>query len=307
MKIDLHVHSTHSDGKDELPTVYADAADANLAVMAITDHDTVNGWVHAAELAQQYRIGLIRGIEVSTSTTAETENGTREISVHMLAYLPDPNRGELLQRVTEVKVARETRLEVFVKNLQAKYPELTMDAIRAAQKEKESTFGRPDIADALIKLGVYQSRDEAFEHDLHKNSPFYVPNIGLDTEAAVRMIRAAGGVPIMAHPMARSKRESANSGDAAQSEAAPRIFPRAHFEQLVDAGLAGFEVHHREVPEPVRDWLLKFVAEHNLIATGSSDYHGMTGKPNRLGENLTSEAALQAIIAQATGIEPILF
>jgi len=305
LKIDLHVHSTHSDGKDDLATVYDDALEAGIDVMAITDHDTVHGWAHAAELAQQYRIGLIRGIEVSTSTTVETEKGEREVSVHMLAYLPDPTRGELLQRVTEVKASRESRLELFVKNLQAKYPELTMDAIRAAQREKESTFGRPDIADALIKLGVYRSRDEAFEHDLHKNSPFYVPNIGLDTEAAVRMIRAAGGVPIMAHPMARSKRDSSNAGEAVEST--PRVYPRAHFEKLVAAGLAGFEVHHREVPEPVREWLLSFVLEHGLIATGSSDYHGKTGKPNRLGENVTSQEALEAIIAQATGVEPILF
>ena len=282
MKIDLHSHSTHSDGRESVEQIFQYAAEAGLNALALTDHDTTAGWDEARVEAAKHGITFVPGIEITTKH--------HDVSVHMLAYLPDPNFLPLVNRLREVRESRETRIERFVENLKGEYQGLTMDGVRATLKEEGKSLGRPHIADALVDLGIFEDRTGAFDGPLHKKSPFFVPSEGLETLEAVKLIRAAGGVPVMAHPMARS-----------DDDLVITPLHRERFIEVIEAGLGGFEVRHREVGAVAREWLTALALEFDLVVTGSSDYHGMSGKENRLGENTTDEVMLRKIEEQATG------
>ncbi len=288
--IDLHAHTNHSDGKDSPTELVANAAQAGLSVIAITDHDSVAGWTEAIRAAQSHRIGLVPGIEVSTR--AVTENG-RGISVHVLAYLPDPENEPLLTALNRTKASRITRAQEMVDRLKADYP-IDWELVRE-QLPEGSTIGRPAIADALVAAGIVPTRSDAFTSILHRSSRYYVSEQSLDTAEAIRLIREAGGVSVMAHPLIDFP-----------AEADPANLPLGHFEQLIEAGLDGLEVNHRSVPRVAKDWLENLAFKHNLIVTGSSDYHGVGGKENKLGENTTSPEMLDRIIDQAWGFEAFL-
>lgn len=288
--IDLHAHTNHSDGKDSPTELIANAAKAGLSVVAITDHDSVAGWTEAIRAAQSHRIGLVPGIEVSTR--AITESG-RGISVHVLAYLPDPENEPLLTALNRTKASRINRAQEMVDRLKADYP-IDWELVKQ-QLPEGSTIGRPAIADALVAAGVVPTRSDAFTSILHRNSRYYVSEKSLETIEAIRLIREAGGVSVMAHPLIDFP-----------VEADPANLPLGHFEQLIEAGLDGLEVNHRAVPRVAKDWLENLAFKHNLIVTGSSDYHGVGGKENKLGENTTSPEMLNRIIDQAWGFEAFL-
>jgi predicted metal-dependent phosphoesterase TrpH len=288
--IDLHAHTNHSDGKDSPTELVANAAQAGLSVIAITDHDSVAGWAEAIRAAQSHRIGLVPGIEVSTRAVAENGRG---ISVHVLAYLPDPENEPLLTALNRTKASRITRAQEMVDRLKADYP-IDWELVKE-QLPEGSTIGRPAIADALVAAGVVPTRSDAFTSILHRSSKYYVSEQSLDTAEAIRLIREAGGVSVMAHPLIDFP-----------AEADPANLPLGHFEQLIQAGLDGLEVNHRSVPRVAKDWLENLAFKHNLIITGSSDYHGVGGKENKLGENTTSPEMLDRIIDQAWGFEAFL-
>mgnify|MGYP000249255932 FL=1 len=284
-KIDLHCHSTHSDGKESVQQIFQYAAEAGISTLALTDHDTTAGWAEASVEAAKHGITFVPGIEVTTK-----HHG---VSVHMLAYLPDPNFAPLIQRLAEVRTSRETRIERYVENLQPFYHDLTMDAVRATLSEEGKSIGRPHIADALKNLGHVKDRTDAFEGPLSKGHPAYVPSQGLNTVEAVELIRAAGGVPVMAHPLARGK----GDGDLVITD-----LHRERFLEVIKAGLGGFEVDHAEVGPTAKKWLVDLANEFDLVMTGSSDYHGMEGKPNRLGDHTTTLEMLKRIEAQSFGV-----
>ncbi len=287
--IDLHAHTNHSDGKDTPTELVQNAAKAGIKILAITDHDTVSGWDEAITAAQSHGLGLIPGIEVSTRAVTPSGHG---VSVHMLAYLPDPNNQTLITALNRTKESRMVRAREMVARLSKDYPidfELVL-----SQLPEGSTIGRPAIADALVVAGIVPTRSDAFTSILHRSSPYYVSEKSLDTIEAITLIRQAGGVSVMAHPLIDfppgAKRED---------------LPRAHFETLIEAGLNGLEVDHRAVPNVAKVWLRDLALKHNLIVTGSSDYHGVGGKDNLLGENVTSPEMLDRIIDQASGFEPL--
>lgn len=287
--IDLHAHSNHSDGKDTPTELVQNAAKVGIKILAITDHDTVSGWDEAITAAQSHGLGLIPGIEVSTRAVTPSGHG---VSVHMLAYLPDPNNQALITALNRTKESRMVRAREMVARLSKDYPidfELVL-----SQLPEGSTIGRPAIADALVEAGIVPTRSDAFTSILHRSSPYYVSEKSLDTIEAITLIRQAGGVSVMAHPLIDfppgAKRED---------------LPRAHFETLIEAGLNGLEVDHRAVPNVAKVWLRDLALKHNLIVTGSSDYHGVGGKDNLLGENVTSPEMLDRIIDQASGFEPL--
>jgi predicted metal-dependent phosphoesterase TrpH len=157
-----------------------------------------------------------------------------------------------------------------------------------------ATIGRPAIADALVRLGIVPNRSAAFESILSSRGKYYISEHTLNTAEAIALIRAAGGVPIMAHPL--TDFPGKNISD----------LPERDFLDLIAIGLAGFETEHRMVPEFAREWLKDLAFQRDLITTGSSDYHGVAGKDNRMGENQTSPEMLQKILEQATGYEPLL-
>lgn len=285
-RIDLHTHSTCSDGRATPTQVMREAKEANLDYVALTDHDSTKGWVEAEIAADELGLKLVPGIEVtSRAIIAHPDGSVSKFSVHMLAYLPNAENPGLKQMLEDSVNLRVERLKAITELLAQDY-DVDWDAVLEALPPG-ATAGRPAVADAMINRGIFEKRDEFFKL-VYPGSKYYVPNRGVPTpEVAIATIRAAGGVPIIAHPMARG--HGPNPGDQ---------MPRTHFLAMIEAGLAGFEVEHRDVPEHVREWLQQLAFEFDLITTGSSDYHG-TGKENRLGENLTKPAMLERIYAQA--------
>lgn len=276
MRIDLHAHSNVSDGTQPPAELIAAAAEAGLDVVALTDHDTTDGWAEASAAAMKLGVALVPGMEVS----CRTREG---ISVHLLSYLHDPAHPGLLEEITKSKDARFTRAERMVSLLAEDYPLSWDDVIHHVAPG--ATLGRPHIADALVAAGVVEDRSEAFETILASRSRYWVQHYAPDPAAAVELVRAAGGVPVFAHPVASSR---------------GRIVGEHTYREMIDAGLAGLEINHRDNPEQGRAFLRRLAADNDLLVTGSSDYHG-AGKPNLLGENTTAPEVLARIEELASG------
>ena len=276
--IDLHTHSSVSDGTEEPGEVVRQAARAGLGTVALTDHDTTAGWAAAEAAARETGITLVPGVEFSTQIG--------RASVHVLGYLFDPRDAAMRAEMDQVRVARITRAERMVERIGADYPLTWTDVLEVAVDG--ATVGRPHIADALVAKGVVADRTAAFESILHWQGGYFQPHYAPEPEHAIRLIRAAGGVPVLAHPATRGR--AAISSD--------------RFPQLLEAGLLGVEIGHRENDDLGRRTLGYLARTHDLIVTGSSDYHG-AGKPNRLGEHMTEPDMLDRIIAAATGTRPV--
>jgi predicted metal-dependent phosphoesterase TrpH len=276
VRIDLHAHSLASDGTDSPAGVVAAAAAAGLDVVALTDHDTVAGWDEAAQAAQRYGVVLVPGVEISCVAGW--------ISVHMLAYLPDPTHAGLVAEFRATRTDRVRRARRMVDLIAVDYP-LSWDDV-VDQVEEGATVGRPHIADALVAQGHVADRDEAFTRILATGSPYHVGHYAPEAVDVVAMVRAAGGVPVMAHPRAGRR---------------GRVVSDHVIAELAGAGLAGLEVDHRDHLPAERAQLRALAADLGLLVTGSSDYHG-EGKENQLGENLTDPEVLAAIRSMASGI-----
>jgi predicted metal-dependent phosphoesterase TrpH len=283
--IDLHAHSTASDGTDTPAALVAAAAAAGVGALALTDHDTTAGWAGAAEAAQRLGVLLLPGAEVSCRVASP--GASSGVTVHLLSYLHDPSDQALAATLSSSRDARLHRARAMVDLLARDFPIAWEDVM--AQAPDGATVGRPHVADALVALGVVPSRDDAFAGLLAGGSP-YVLRLGApDPVEAVRLVRAAGGVPVIAHALASAR---------------GRVVDEALLEEMVDAGMAGVEVDHRDHDERSRARLRSFAAAHGLLVTGSSDYHG-TGKFNRLAEHTTDPEALERVLAQGTGTVPV--
>jgi len=278
--IDLHTHSTASDGTEAPAVVVEQAVRAGLTTLGLTDHDTTLGWDEASGAALRLGMPLVPGIEVSCSR--------RGRSVHLLAYLPDPDHPGLRGELERARTSRDTRLERMVGLMAADGIPITLDEV-LAQVEQGATAGRPHIADALVAAGVVDHRDEAFARWLGNEGPYYVGHYAPDPVRAVRLVRSAGGVAVVAHP------HSVYRG---------RVLSDELIEEMAGAGMAGIEARHRDhTPEAVRH-LTDLAGALGLFTTGSSDYHG-AGKRNRLGENTTDPEVLARIESLATGTEVV--
>jgi len=276
--IDLHTHSSVSDGTETPTQLMRAALAAGLDTIAITDHDSTAGWDEALTAAAGTGLQVIRGIELSTRYEWR--------SVHVLGYLFDPNNGELVAETARIRDDRLNRAERMVSNIAQDY-DVTWEDVLA--QSGGVSIGRPHIADALVQRGIVRTRSEAFASILHFTGGYYLPHEAPTVLDGVRMITQAGGAAVLAHPATRGR-------EAVVDEEGIRM--------LVDAGLAGLEVGHRENTPEGRERLLELAAEHELIVTGSSDYHG-TGKPNRLAENTTEPEAFARLIALTRGVPPV--
>lgn len=278
LRIDLHAHTTASDGTTSPADLVAQARDAGLDVVAVTDHDTTTGWDEAAAAARRLGVGLVRGLEMSTRY--------RGCSVHLLCYLHRPDDPALAAELATIRDDRVGRVRAMVARLARDHP-ITWDDV-TAQAVGAHTLGRPHIADALVARGVVADRDQAFTDLLASGGRYYVDHYGTPTDQAVALVRAAGGVPVLAHPGAATR---------------GAILPDEAYDELAAAGLAGLEVHHRDHDDAQTARLTALAARLDLLVTGSSDFHG-TGKPNRLGEHLTAPDVLDAVADQ--GATPVL-
>ena len=263
MKIDLHTHSTYSDGTDKPSELINKALAAGITIIGLTDHDSVSGWQEATK-ALRSGISLVPGAEISCQTT----DG---ISVHILGLLFDANNTELMNTLEKTRENRHGRMEKIIARINEAGIDITMNDV-LEQLSDGATLGRPHLADALVKKGVVTSRDEAFTQMLHNNSKYYVSHYSPTPEAAIALIKAAGGVSVIAHPMASHR---------------GRTISLQTFGSLIDSGLDGIEVDHRDHSPDEKKQLISLASESNLVMTGASDYHG-NGKLNSLGEYTTN-------------------
>jgi predicted metal-dependent phosphoesterase TrpH len=272
--IDLHTHSTASDGTDTPSELINKALSQGITTLALTDHDSIDGWKEAMS-AHRSPLSLALGAEVSTLT----KDG---ISVHMLGLLFDGENKDMQTMLDETRDQRIPRMRKMVELLNVDGISVSMEDVMSAAP-KGATVGRPHLADALVNLGFIKSRDEAFAELLSNGSKYYVENIAPTPEDAIKLIRAAGGVAVIAHPFASRRGQ---------------ILTAETFVDLVAAGLNGIEVNHRDQDSSEQRSLDSIARELDLVVTGSSDYHG-TGKMNSLGENVTHPAQWERLEAMA--------
>lgn len=267
--MDPHTHSTASDGTDSPTQLMRAAARAGLDVVGLTDHDSARGWTEAQAAVAETGVALLRGVEISCARDGTT--------VHLLSYLHDPTHPALPEELERVRTDRDRRAHAMVERLAVDFPITWADV--EAHRGRDATVGRPHIADALVAVGAFPDRGACFATALSPRSKYYVPHYALDPVRAVELVRAAGGVPVMAHPRARLRM---------------RVVSDRVVEEMADAGLAALEVDHRDHDDAARAETAALADRLGLARTGSSDYHG-DGKPNRLGEHLTDPAVLAMI------------
>lgn len=274
VRIDPHTHSTASDGTDSPAAVLERAAAAGLDVVGLTDHDSVAGWGEAEAAVARTGVALLRGAEVSCSAGG--------IPVHVLSYLHDPRDAALTALLEATRTRRVGRGRQMVEALARDFPITWEDVIGFAGDER--TVGRPHMADALVAAGVFPDRDDAFREVLHSSGPYHLHLEAPHPRDVVAAIRSAGGVPVMAHPFAATR---------------GRVVGDDVVADMAEHGLAALEAFHRDHDPAAVVHARALAARLGILVTGASDYHG-AGKPNRLGENLTTEAVFEEIVAQGS-------
>ena len=272
--IDLHTHTTVSDGTDTPAQLVNKALAQGLDTLAITDHDAIAGWSSAVQTLRG-DLKLVLGAEISCLTKAG-------VSVHMLGLLFDGTNSALLETLENTRDDRLPRMRKMIELMQADGIDISITDVEAAMPPG-ATMGRPHLADALVAKKIIKSRDEAFVELLNNESKYYVTHFAPTPEDAIKLIRAAGGVAVIAHPFASLRGQILQSSD---------------FIDLKEAGLNGIEVNHRDQSNEERLSLLSIASDLDLVMTGSSDYHG-TGKLNSLGENVTDPAEWERLEAMA--------
>jgi len=273
--IDLHTHTTASDGTDSPFALVKKALATGVTTLGITDHDSTAGWAEAVT-AIQPQIQLVLGAEISCLTT----DG---ISVHMLGLLFDGEDEQMQQMLSDSRDTRLPRMRKMVALLQADGFDISLEDVYQAAPD-QATIGRPHLADALVAKKIVATRDEAFADLLHNESKYYVTHAAPTPADAIATIKSAGGVAVIAHPFA-SRRGQILTADS--------------FQDLVAAGLDGIEVHHRDQNAAEQQVLIEIARELHLVTTGASDYHG-TGKLNSMAENTTHPAQWEALEARAS-------
>ncbi|CAL9439775.1 PHP domain-containing protein [Streptomyces sp. enrichment culture] len=279
MRIDLHTHSTASDGTDTPAELVRKAAAAGLDVVALTDHDTTRG--HAEALA-----ALPQGLTLVTG--AELSCRLDGVSMHLLAYLFDPEEPALLAERELVRDDRVPRAKGMIAKLNELGVPVTWEQV--ARIAGNGSVGRPHVASALVELGVVDSVSDAFTPEwLTDGGRAYVPKHETDPFEAVRLVKNAGGVAVFAHPAAVKR---------------GRTVPDSAIAELARAGLDGIEVDHMDHDPGTRARLRGLAGELELLVTGSSDYHG-SRKTCVLGEFSTDPEVYGEITRRATGAFPV--
>ncbi|MFD6907153.1 PHP domain-containing protein [Streptomyces sp. NPDC058726] len=279
MRIDLHTHSTASDGTDTPADLVRKAAAAGLDVVALTDHDTTRGHAEALSVLPA-GLTLVTGAELSCRLDG--------IGMHMLAYLFDPDDPALLAERELVRDDRVPRAKGMIAKLNALGVPVTWEQV--ARIAGDGSVGRPHVASALVELGVVPTVSDAFTQEwLADGGRAYMEKHETDPFEALRLVKDAGGVAVFAHPAA-SKRG--------------RTVPESAIAALAEAGLDGIEVDHMDHEPDTRARLRGLAKELGLLVTGSSDYHG-SRKTCVLGEFTTDPEVYGEITRRATGAFPV--
>jgi len=244
MRIDLHLHTTASDGLVGPEALIALVRAAGIEVISVTDHDTVDALAEVENNSRPHGIRLIPGIELSAMW--------RKVELHLLGYFVDPADSSLLAFLRARREARLVRLQTMLSRLHALGIVLKKDEVLA--RAQDGNVGRPHLARTLVERGVVVSSDEAFERYLGEGRPAYVPRPDVTVSEAIRVIHQAGGLASLAHP-----------GMHNRDEAIP---------DLLDAGLDAIEVYHtNHLPGQVLHYR-RLAERRGLLVTGGSDFHG---------------------------------
>jgi 3',5'-nucleoside bisphosphate phosphatase len=283
MRIDLHTHTTASDGTDTPAQLVAAAVAARLDVLAITDHDTTSGWARALEV-RPATLTIVTGAEFSC---VHHDTDGRRVSLHLLGYLFDPDNSALGAERSRLRESRRNRAREIVHRLAADGYPVSWD--RVAALADGGTVGRPHIGRALVESGAVPDVSAAFAELLSSRGKYYVRKADMDVFDGIRLIRAAGGLPVFAHPIARRR------GPVVRDEV---------IAAMAAAGLVGLEVDHPDHDAADRDHAAGLARELALIGTGSSDYHG-TNKPTALGACTTDPEAYERLLALPAARRPV--
>lgn len=281
--IDLHTHSTASDGIYTPYELLRLAKETGLEIIALTDHDTTNGLAEATEAARTLQIECLPGIELNT----ESEEG----EVHVLGYFLDVAQPALQATLQRLRDAREHRGQRMVEQLNAHGVQITWERVREIA---QGTVGRPHVARALLEAGYVQSIGEAFEKYLGKGCIGFVPRARLTAVDAVRLIDSANGLPVIAHPLTLP--------------GLTRL--REQLPELCAAGMVGLETYYGPYTQEDEHDLRALADAYHLIPTGGSDFHGPGIHPTPLGGRYVpyeAVARLKALAAQRQGRVPPTF
>jgi predicted metal-dependent phosphoesterase TrpH len=284
MRIDLHTHSTASDGTTPPADLVRAAADAGLDVVALTDHDTTAGWAEAAA-ALPAGLTLVPGAELSCVWS--TPDG-RVIGLHLLAYLFDRDEPVLRAERLRVREGRVVRARRIVELMQADgHPVVWEDVLAEAAG---GPVGRPHLARVLVRHGLVADVAAAFTPEwIGRGGRYRAVKPDTDVCDAIRMVRAAGGVPVVAHPLAAAR---------------GAVVPAESYAEMAAAGLAGLEADHIDHDPAARRRVRALARDLGLFVTGSSDFHG-ANKSVALGASTTDPEAYARLLDQATGAEPV--
>jgi 3',5'-nucleoside bisphosphate phosphatase len=271
-RVDLHTHSTASDGLLAPSQLVRQAHEAGLDLIALTDHDSTDGVSEATEAGTQEGVQVIPGIEVNT--TLPDHRG----EAHVLGYYVEMADTRFQENLRFIREARVRRAEQMVERLRAQGFDVTWERVRELAK---GTVGRPHIARALMERGYASSIADAFDKYISPGKPAYVPRYKLSPQDAVHLIRAAGGVPVLAHP-------------GSITELSEQVLP-----DLTQTGLLGLECYYGDYDEATVSRLAGIAGQFGLIATGGSDYHGPNVHPTPLGGRYVPPEAVGRLFAAA--------
>jgi predicted metal-dependent phosphoesterase TrpH len=251
--VDLHIHSTYSDGTSSIRELVEQAFQKNLRTISVTDHDCIDSYPFARDLGTSVGLEVISGVELSSEVGG--------VDIHILGYLVDIHNAALDEKLQEMKEARYYRAKKIVSNLNHEGVDLRFDTV--LRLSGEGAIGRPHIAAAMLKEELIYSFREAFEKYIGYDSPAYVEKKTLVPREVFRLILDAGGLPVLAHP-----------GITAVDERIP---------EFIRDGLAGIEVYHSEHTAAARRHYLKYCQKNGLAFTGGSDFHSGTQMKGELG------------------------
>jgi 3',5'-nucleoside bisphosphate phosphatase len=276
VRIDLHAHSSASDGTDSPSELMAVAAKAGLDVVALTDHDTTSGYADAFAVVAALDVAVVPGIELSCLADG--------VSLHLLGYLFDPDHADLAAETKRLRGDRVRRARAMVDKLVELGAPVSWEQV--ARIAGDGAVGRPHVARALIEAGVVDDVSAAFTPEwIGNDGRAYVEKYSLTPERAIALVKAAGGVSVFAHPAASSR---------------GKIVDEACIERFAAAGLDGLEVDHPDHDEPTRARLRALASSLGLLVTGSSDYHGFV-KTISIGANTTDRAVFEELVARSSG------
>jgi predicted metal-dependent phosphoesterase TrpH len=268
-QVDLHTHSTYSDGLLSPAMLVEEAASRGIRILALTDHDTVAGIGEARVAGERLGVEIIPGVELSAALPGGGE-------VHLLGYFVDVEDSDFLAQLAGYARARSERMERMVERLNRIGAPVAIERVR--EIAGHGTVGRPHLGRALVEAGYAEDLSDAFARFIGGGKPAFVPRPRVDPRDAIALVWAAGGVPVLAHPFSTGGVESV-------------------LDRLLPAGLAVMEVDYGEYTPEDREILRQIAARRGLIATGGSDYHGPDRRSAReLGSapvSLDSVAALQ--------------